>query len=135
VFQDSRGYDPLYIDFLYYFNVEQDYYECHEVLEELWLEEGREWFYQGLLQVAVGLYHFQNDNLGGAIKMLTAALEKLEDYPDEWMGIQLEQLRSESKEYLVKLREFKDKPFSFTPLRIEMVDSELREKVDNRRKD
>ncbi|MDT2309670.1 DUF309 domain-containing protein [Paenibacillus larvae] len=42
-------YNPLLIAFVYHFNETEDYFECHEVLEELWMEEGRDIFYQGLL--------------------------------------------------------------------------------------
>jgi predicted metal-dependent hydrolase len=97
-------YPSLYVDFLYYFNVTRDFYECHEVLEELWLEEGRERFYQGLLQVAVGWYHAQNKNRGGAIKMWRAALEKLKWIPEErWMGIDLKKVIDQTKEVLQRL--------------------------------
>lgn len=41
-------YEPLYIDYLIYFNRDQDYFECHEVLEELWLECDRDPLYKGL---------------------------------------------------------------------------------------
>lgn len=131
--KSRSDYPQLYVDFLYYFNVEQDYYECHEVLEELWLAEGRERFYQGLLQVAVGLYHFQNGNVGGAIKMMTAALDKLSDYPDPvWMGIDLCQVKRKTKEYLEKLEQFREKPFSFYAFRIQVVDERLRKLVEQR---
>ncbi|MCL6458310.1 MAG: DUF309 domain-containing protein [Gorillibacterium sp.] len=92
-------YDPLYIEFIYYFNVKRDYFECHEVLEELWLREGRSLLYQGLLQVAVGLYHHRNDNLGGALKLFIGALEKLDLYPPDALGIDLDKLRQESLVY------------------------------------
>lgn len=93
------GYDPLYIEFVYYFNDRRDYFECHEVLEELWLKEARSLLYQGLLQVAVGLYHHRNGNLGGAIKLFAGALAKLEPYPPDALGIDLGKLRRESQAY------------------------------------
>jgi uncharacterized protein len=97
-------YSPLYIAFFHYFNTVCDYYVCHDVLEELWLEEGREPFYQGLLQVAVGLYHLQNDNRNGALKLLTSALEKLSLYPEkEWMGINLDRLKRDVKKVIAFL--------------------------------
>lgn len=131
--KSQSDYPQLYVDFLYYFNVEQDYYECHEVLEELWLAEGRERFYQGLLQVAVGLYHFQNGNVGGAVKMMAAALDKLSDYPDPvWMGIDLCQVKRKTKEYLEKLEQFQEKPFSFYAFKIQVVDGRLRKLVEQR---
>lgn len=125
----------LYIKFLYYFNVEKDYYECHEVMEELWLEEGRNPFYQGLLQVAVGLYHFQNGNISGAVKLMSAALEKLEDAPDAWMGIDMGSLKNEAALYLTRLQNYDQNPFSFYPLSITILDSSLNERLQNIRVD
>lgn len=129
--QDS--YPQLYIDFIYYFNIEKDYYECHEVLEELWLETGRERFYQGLLQVAVGLYHFQNDNKKGAIKMMIAALQKLSQYPNPiCMGINLNQVKEHAKQSLQELTD-KANPH-FTPITIQIVDPKLQELIEKREK-
>jgi predicted metal-dependent hydrolase len=59
----------------------QAFFECHEVLEELWkpLPPGPEkTFLQGLLQVGVGFYHWQRGNPVGARNKLLSGLEKLE---------------------------------------------------------
>ncbi|WP_281886101.1 DUF309 domain-containing protein [Paenibacillus sp. YYML68] len=121
----ASQYDRLYVLFVYYFNVERDYFECHEVMEELWLEEGRDTLYQGLLQVAVGLYHYRNGNNGGAVKLMTAALEKLEGQPDDVLGIDLKRLREDSRIYLDKLHRLAEEPFAFYDLDIRILDAEL----------
>lgn len=59
----------------------QAFFECHEVLEDLWrpLPPGPEkMFLQGLLQVGVGYYHWQRGNFTGARNKLSSGLEKLE---------------------------------------------------------
>ncbi|XEC96507.1 DUF309 domain-containing protein [Paenibacillus tarimensis] len=99
-------YDEKFIQFIVLFNVDEDYFECHEVMEELWLEEGRNTLYQGLLQVAVGLHHWSNDNYSGAVKLFSAALEKLEGYPAETMGLNLGQVRSDTEAALKPLRRY-----------------------------
>ncbi|MDF2815018.1 MAG: hypothetical protein K0Q81_1218 [Paenibacillus sp.] len=119
------GYDQLYIEFLYYFNIERDYFECHEVMEELWMEEGRNPLHQGLLQVAVGLYHHRNGNIGGAIKLFDQAIEKLENYPRISMGIDLGKLVEDSRQYLAKLENIEEKPFDFYDLNIAIIHSDL----------
>lgn len=51
------------------------YYACHETLEDLWVAETgpvRE-LYQGILQVAVALWHLQGDNYRGAVSLLDKA--------------------------------------------------------------
>lgn len=87
--------DPRYLAFISHFNGDRDYYECHEVMEELWLEEGRSPLLQGLLQAAVGLHHWDNGNLSGAVKLMTAALNKLSRYADSALGLDLLKLRSD----------------------------------------
>lgn len=123
--ESALPYDRLYIQFIKLFNEERDYYQCHDVMEELWLEEGRKPLLQGLLQVAVGLHHFQNDNRPGAIKLLTAALQKLDAYPDIILGIDLQQLRNDSKETLDKLHNCDGSLPPFRDLTIRIVDKEL----------
>ena len=47
-------------------------HECHEYLEEAWMQEPRRvrFLYQGILQVGVGFYHLQNGNWRGATGLL-----------------------------------------------------------------
>ncbi|RPI90539.1 MAG: DUF309 domain-containing protein, partial [Planctomycetaceae bacterium] len=63
----SVEYPAQYLEGLRLFNAE-DFFESHEVLEDLWseTEDERKKFYQGLIQAAVALLHFGNGNLGGA---------------------------------------------------------------------
>lgn len=122
-------YSELYVRFLYHFNIDRDYYECHEVMEELWLEKGRNRLLQGLLQVAVGLHHFNNNNVSGAIKLFEGGIEKLFPHPDEVLGINLKKLRNETVEYMEKLKRFENEPFPFYDLNIEIIDPALAEEV------
>lgn len=125
----NREYDPLFIQFLYDFNHTRDYFECHESLEELWLEEAKDPLYQGLLQVAVALYHHRNENFSGATKLMRSALEKLKRYPDEILGINLEKVRSDSLVYLTKLEGNDAEPFTHEPFDIEITDTVLQLKI------
>ena len=47
----------------------QEFFDCHEVLEEVWLAEPPEEkpFYQGLIQVAAAFHHYQRGNRRGSI--------------------------------------------------------------------
>ncbi|WP_176706257.1 DUF309 domain-containing protein [Paenibacillus hemerocallicola] len=124
------SYDVLYVEFLYYFNVERDYFECHEVMEELWMEEGRNPLHQGLLQIAVALYHHRNGNVGGAIKLFSQGIEKLEFYPKFTLGIDLGKLIADSNAYLDKLLGIEEEPFEFYDLDIAIVHSDLTAMVE-----
>lgn len=59
------------------------YFECHETLEELWLMEPGAFrgFYQGLLQLAVALYHLQRGNETGARSLLQKGSLLLQHLP------------------------------------------------------
>ncbi|MBY9082461.1 DUF309 domain-containing protein [Paenibacillus sp. HN-1] len=123
------AYDPLYVAYLVYFNRDRDYFECHEVLEKLWLATERNPLYKGLLQVAVGLYHFRDGNIRGARLMLESAEARLRDYPAETLGIRLDALLQEVRGYIRRLNSFDVKPFEYRDLTIPIVDENLRAAV------
>jgi hypothetical protein len=58
----DHGYDPCYLGYFECFN-SQRYYEAHDVLEHLWLKDGRDApnyaFYKGLIQLAGGFVHLK----------------------------------------------------------------------------
>lgn len=63
-----------------------DFFECHEVLEDLWRPLSpscEKTFLQGLLQVGVGFHHWRNGNLTGAKNLLEAGCEKLNQVSKE----------------------------------------------------
>lgn len=72
------NYPEAWIDYLIYFHTDQDFFECHEVLEEHWKNEGMKGnLWPGLIQIAVALYHQRRGNMNGAKRMITSGLEKL----------------------------------------------------------
>ena len=86
-----HAYDPLYLEGIEKFN-ECDYYESHEVWEELWTEyrgPSRK-FYQGLIQAAVALYHFGNGNIRGARKLHKSVHGYLEPYAPRHLGLDID---------------------------------------------
>ena len=90
---ETVEYDPLYLKGIGYFN-ECEFFEAHEVWEELWTEyrgDLRE-FYQGLIQVAVALHHFGNGNIRGARKVYHSSSRYLERYRPTEQGLDLEAL-------------------------------------------
>ncbi|MEW4369071.1 DUF309 domain-containing protein [Paenibacillus kandeliae] len=133
----THEFDELYVQYLIYFNRDQDYFECHEVLEELWLEKNSEPVYKGLLQVAVGLFHFRNGTVNhlynkrlGAIKMLNSSLHKLQAYPQHTLGIDLKRLIEDVSLYVQRLERYEQEPFDFYPLEIIITDPLLQKAVE-----
>jgi predicted metal-dependent hydrolase len=82
--------DPRLVKGIDEFN-ERLFFECHETLEEIWLEEHGEdrLFYQGLIQVAAGYLKWEQGVLIGAIKLWQRGLEKLDAYPPIHLGVDL----------------------------------------------
>ena len=76
-------FHPLFIEFCTYFNGNQDYFECHEALEEYWKEIApgeREHPLVGYVQLATGLYHWRRDNRKGATRILQKAVRLFEKH-------------------------------------------------------
>ncbi len=85
---------------------EQEFYKCHDTLEALWLEAGEpeRTFYQGILQIAVGLYHAGNENWRGAVMLLGEGVRKLNYYQPSYFEINVDKFLTESSELLKHLQ-------------------------------
>jgi hypothetical protein len=81
-------YDPHYLAGIVLFN-EGDFFAAHEVWEDLWArshgDERR--LVQGLIQAAVGLCHFENGNLRGAVKLFHSSRDYLRGCPTRLLGL------------------------------------------------
>ncbi len=81
-------YDPRYLAGILFFN-EQDFFKAHEVWEDLWSEshgDARR-FVQGLIQAAVGLFHFSGGNLGGAVKLYRSSYDYMKTCGSPFLGL------------------------------------------------
>jgi len=67
------------------------YWETHEVLEHLWLEDTTSIrvLYQGLIQASAALYHVLNANPKGVGRLVDEATRKLSPYSPTYQGLQL----------------------------------------------
>jgi hypothetical protein len=75
------------------------FYDCHETLEDVWLDAGGKStdaalanFYQGIIKVAAGFHHVLRDNHRGAVLLLTDALRLLAPYHPQTLGVDVESL-------------------------------------------
>jgi len=82
-----------------------EYYECHEYLEEAWMQEpGRVRFlYQGILQVGVGFYHLQNGNWRGATGLLRNGIARLKEFEPVTLSVDVARLVRECGRCLEEL--------------------------------
>lgn len=88
-------YDPRYLRWVLEMNAEE-YFEAHEFLENLWIEEEGEIrpYWQGLIQVAVALHHLGHANPVGGVKVWRTARKHLAPFPDRCKGLDLAHLRT-----------------------------------------
>ena len=84
---------------------QQLFFECHETLEEIWLEEHGEdrRFYQGIIQIAAGYFKLQQGVPAGAIKLWRMGLEKIEPYSPHYLGVELASFSAAVKRNLDEL--------------------------------
>ncbi|HEY6838899.1 MAG TPA: DUF309 domain-containing protein [Geobacteraceae bacterium] len=66
-----------------------EWFECHEILEELWVGESGEArdLYQGVLQVAVALHHWREGNYRGAMHLLASGVKLLHHVEPVCQGV------------------------------------------------
>ena len=87
--------DPRFVKGLELFN-EKDYFECHEVIEELWLEtpsdDKHRDLYKGVIQAAAAIYQFDRGILSGALGLYKTAVGYLEPYGPKALGLNIEKM-------------------------------------------
>jgi uncharacterized protein len=84
----ASPYDPRYLAGIVLFN-RGDFFEAHEVWESLWMDTfgPEKQFYQGLIQAAVGLCHFCNGNVRGAVKLYHSSKDYMKRYGSPFQGL------------------------------------------------
>jgi uncharacterized protein len=86
---------------------QQQFYACHDTLEAIWMEamEPQRTFYQGILQIAVALYHLGNANLRGATILLGEGSNRLRRYQPIYAEVDVTALVTQSAELLSRLQQ------------------------------
>jgi predicted metal-dependent hydrolase len=86
----ATTYDPRYLAGVLLFN-RGDFFEAHEAWEALWMDTAGpdRPFYQGLIQAAVGLCHFCNGNVRGAVKLYHSSRDYLNRFGTRHLGLDL----------------------------------------------
>lgn len=81
-------YHPLFLQFIVYFNNNQDYFECHEVLEEYWKEQhnfSKDHPLTGYILMSTGLYHWRRGNTAGAARTIQKAIRRFQQMPVQFV--------------------------------------------------
>jgi uncharacterized protein len=99
------------------------FFEAHETLEDLWRGTSGplRLFYQGLIQLAVALYHLSNGNRRGALNLLSKGLDKLVAYQPVCQSIDVDALCSDARLWLDRVRQAGDGELSVDPAQLPRI--------------
>jgi predicted metal-dependent hydrolase len=97
-------YDDRYLEYIELFN-ERDFYDCHEVLEDLWLDnDGPDRrFYQGLIHLASAFLLLMRGKFRGSRSRFASTLVYLAEYPEHFHGLDLAMLKRNAAFWLNEL--------------------------------
>lgn len=86
-----ENYHPLYRAFFNHYH-KGEYWEAHEVLEELWQTQRHNDFYHGLIQIAAIMHQLRRGKIRGARKLALSASRYLAPYAPETDGVNVEKV-------------------------------------------
>lgn len=86
-----RNYHPLYKQFFQHYH-QEEYWEAHEVLEELWQQDRKNDFYHGLIQIAAIMHQLNRGKVRGARKLAHTAVGYLSSFKPSYEDVDIEQV-------------------------------------------
>ena len=117
---------PEYVGFFECFN-RGEFFEAHEVLEELWLDCRKSPigdFYKALIQYAGVFVHLEHGRLAPAVGLLQRAHNLLSKYPSPHESLDVERLRADLRTWVARLEtegEQAQRDVLRTPPKIELL--------------
>jgi uncharacterized protein len=98
----SEHQDPRYLSGIERFN-RGEYFDAHEIWEDLWQDcpafDRR--FYQGLIQAAVAIYHFERGNYTGAARLAGSGKRYMGPYGTQYRGLNVARFWQGVESYIV----------------------------------
>jgi predicted metal-dependent hydrolase len=84
-----------------------EYYACHDTLEAIWMEAtvSEKPFFQGILQLAVALYHLGNHNWRGAAILLGEGIRRLEPFEPNYRQVDVTALLDCADDWLAAIQQ------------------------------
>lgn len=124
---------PLFVKFIIYFNDNQDFFECHEVLEDYWNSfpvRTKEHPLIGYILLATGMYHWRRGNTTGALRTLKKAQRRMatmqKTTPAFTEGIDFNHLVRKTDETLQFIKNHKP----FRPFLIKIQSTEIQQHIE-----
>ncbi|MDN4595362.1 DUF309 domain-containing protein [Polycladomyces subterraneus] len=115
--KSTMGFHPLYLAFFSHYHAEE-YWEAHEVLEELWQTQRHNDFYHGLIQVAAVMHQLKRGKIRGARKLARSAIGYLSPFAPEKAGVNVSRVLAWLQQCLSTLPE---KPSILAPQEVETM--------------
>ena len=84
---------PILLEGIAQFN-DGYFFQSHETWEDFWLlcPLPARTFLQGVIQIAAAFVHLRRSEYEGTVKLLGHGLAKLEDFPDVYLGVDVQRL-------------------------------------------
>jgi len=116
-------HNPFFVKFIVYFNENQDFFECHEELEEYWKSipnSTKEHPLASYILLSTGLYHWRRGNSVGALRTLKKAIKGMSDqvefYPEFSDGIDFDELCENVGKAIMQIEN--GQPFVSFPIKV-----------------
>ena len=116
-------HNPFFVKFIVYFNENQDFFECHEELEEYWKSipnTTKEHPLTSYILLSTGMYHWRRGNVTGALRTLKKAVKglsnQIESYPEYSDGIDFGELCENVQQAILHLEN--GQPFASFPIKV-----------------
>lgn len=124
-------FHPLFTQFITYFNEHEDYFECHEVLEEYWKEiapKDKTHPLTAWILLATGMYHWRRGNFSGAKRSLSKSIDRIRMNEKSvfFEGVHLQEVMKNIQHAL----EFANMEKSFEAFKIQIVSQKLKDVID-----
>jgi predicted metal-dependent hydrolase len=86
---------------------QRQFYACHDTLEAVWMNADafEKSFYQGILQIAVALYHLGNHNWQGSVTLMGEGIHRLRPFYPSYEEVDVQTLITQTTTLLKTLQE------------------------------
>ncbi|MEB3213867.1 MAG: DUF309 domain-containing protein [Leptolyngbyaceae bacterium] len=86
---------------------QREFYACHDTLEAIWMDakSSEKNFYQGILQIAVALYHLGNHNWKGCVILMGEGIHRLRGFLPHYEDVDVQGLVIHTSQLLQAIQE------------------------------
>ncbi|SES34149.1 DUF309 domain-containing protein [Psychrobacillus sp. OK032] len=124
-------FHPNFVQFIKEFNGTNDYFECHELLEDYWKEVAPKSKHHPLtafILLSTSMYHWRRGNITGAIKTMNGSMKRFSatSPSNYYETINYDKLMQDATHSISLMKERK----AFQQFNIELMNEQLQRLVD-----